>query len=110
MKYIYTSKIEEQYQPNECLEILMVIEYFGIDRYKQFIKKCEYDLKSNITIQNCIETIKLSFQYDQQSIIDYLIQFISINYDQVSKLPQFQTLHPNIIDQLMFVYFQISRK
>ncbi|XP_033217127.1 speckle-type POZ protein-like isoform X2 [Belonocnema kinseyi] len=99
LRFMYTGKVEKL---NElCLDIFRAAHFYQIDDLTLI---CENVLRKTLKIENSIDILKLSDEYDAESLKKYCVVFIMKNFKAVMKTPSYLNLyktHPHLPFELL---------
>ena len=85
--YFYTRINETTINPKECLEILLVEELFDLkkEHHGKLLEHCQYILDDCIEVKDCLILLNIAYKWNQEELMDKMIQMAAENYEIVSK-------------------------
>ena len=96
IEYIYTGKIN--INANNVMTLLGTADFLQID---EVTKMCFDYLEASLTIDNCMDIVKVSLIYSHPTFHVQIYQFISENFDEISKTINFEDLSKQDLMQLI---------
>ena len=102
IQYIYTGQI---YIDNDnVLDLLSAAHHLKLNEVKEF---CFKILENFIKLDNCITILFSAKQYKNSSLTDKVFEYISDNYEKLTKTPEFLNLEN---DDLFYIVFYLKNK
>ena len=100
--YFYTRRINETTNPRECLEILLVEELFDLkkEQYGKLLEYCQHILDDCIQVKDCLILLTIAFKWNQEELMDKMIQMAVDNYQEIEQDPLFVKLDQKLISKL----------
>jgi hypothetical protein len=104
--YFYTRRINEEtttiMNPKECLEILLVEELFDLKKEQHFklLEYCQHILDDCIQVKDCLILLTIAFKWNQEELMDKMIQMAADNYKEIEQDPLFKTINSNLIQTI----------
>ena len=104
LEYFYTRRINEETttNPRECLEILLVEELFDLKKeyHKKLLEYCQHILDDCIQVKDCLILLTIAFKWNQEELMDKMIQMAADNYKEIEQDPLFKTINSNLIQTI----------
>ena len=102
LEYFYTRRINEEttiINPRECLEILLVEELFDLKKeyHGKLLEYCQHILDDCIQVKDCLILLTIAFKWNQEELMDKMIQMASDNYKEIEEDPLFIELDKKLI-------------
>ena len=100
MLYFYTRRINETItNPKECLEILLVEELFDLKKeyHGKLLEYCQHILDDCIEVKDCLILLNIAYKWNQEELMDKMIQMAADNYEQIEQDPLFMKLDKKLI-------------
>ncbi len=108
LQYFYTRRINEEetttaiMNPRECLEILLVEELFDLkkEQHGMLLEYCQHILDDCIQVKDCLILLTIAYKWNQEELMDKMIQMASDNYKEIEQDPLFKKLDKKLIDNI----------
>ena len=81
------------------LETLLVEELFDLkkEHHGKLLEHCQYILDDCIEVKDCLILLNIAYKWNQEELMDKMIQMAADNYKQIEQDPLFKTINSNLI-------------
>src|SRR5688500_5715520 len=88
--------------PRECLEILLVEELFDLkkEQHGKLLEYCQHILDDCIQVKDCLILLTIAFKWNQEELMNKMIQMAVHNYKQIEQDPLFKTIDKKLIQTI----------
>lgn len=69
----------------QCYEIMMVKEYLCLAEDYKLISACEREIETGMSVENCVQVLKLGIRWNQQDIKRVALIFMFTNFQSIER-------------------------